>query len=82
MFAKLENFEFDANFSIQRFNLVIIKPRQDPILLSTSGNELSGQMRAAMASLTPGSRVIFTNVIAVGPDGSQRGLDDIIIAAN
>jgi gliding motility-associated protein GldM len=82
VFAKLENFEFDANFSIQRFNLVIIKPRQDPILLSTSGNELSGQMRSAMATITPGTRVIFTNVIAVGPDGSQRGLDDVIIAAN
>ncbi|MFD1258727.1 gliding motility protein GldM [Mucilaginibacter terrae] len=82
VFAKLENFEFDANFSIQRFNLVIIKPRQDPILLSTSGNELSGQMRSAMATITPGTRVIFTNVIAVGPDGAQRGLDDVIIAAN
>jgi gliding motility-associated protein GldM len=82
LFAKLENFEFDASFTVQRFNLVIIKPRQDPILLSTSGNELSGQMRSAMASITPGTRVIFTNVIAVGPDGSQRGLDDVIIAAN
>jgi len=82
VFAKLENFEFDANFRIQRFNLVIIKPRQDPILLSSSGNELSGQMRSAMATITPGTRVIFTNVIAVGPDGAQRGLDDVIIAAN
>ena len=82
VFAKLENFEFDANFSIQRFNLVIIKPRQDPILLSTSGNELSGAMRSAMSTITPGTRVIFTNVIATGPDGAQRGLDDVIIAAN
>jgi len=82
VFAKLDNFEFDANFSIQRFNLIIIKPRQDPIVISTSGNELSGQMRAAMASLVPGSKVIFTSVIAVGPDGAQRGLDDIIISAN
>jgi gliding motility-associated protein GldM len=82
VFAKLENFEFDASFNVQRFNLVIIKPRQDPILLSTSGNELSGAMRSAMATITPGTRVIFTNVIATGPDGSQRGLDDVIIAAN
>ncbi|WP_345954979.1 gliding motility protein GldM [Mucilaginibacter sp. PAMB04168] len=82
VFAKLENFEFDANFNIQRFNLLILKPRQDPILLSTSGNQLSGQMRAAMASIVPGTRVAFTSVIAVGPDGSQRGLKDIIISAN
>ena len=82
IFAKLENFEFDANFTVQRFNLIILKPRQDPIPLSTSGNQLSGAMRAAMASITPGTKVIFTNVIATGPDGSQRGLDDIIISAN
>ncbi|WP_295767773.1 gliding motility protein GldM [uncultured Mucilaginibacter sp.] len=82
VFAKLDDFEFDATFSIQRFNLIIIKPRQDPMLMSTSGNQLSGQMRGAMASLVPGSKVIFTNVIAVGPDGAQRGLDDVIISAN
>jgi gliding motility-associated protein GldM len=82
VFAKLENFEFDASFNVTRFNLIIIKPRQDPILLTTSGNELSGAMRSAMASITPGTRVIFTSVMATGPDGSARGLDDIIIAAN
>jgi gliding motility-associated protein GldM len=82
VFARLDNFEFDASFTIQRFTLLILKPRQDPILYSTSGNELSGQMRAAMATLVPGSRIAFTNVIAVGPDGTQRGLKDIIISAN
>jgi gliding motility-associated protein GldM len=82
VFAKLENFEFDASFNIQRFSLLILKPRQDPILLSTSGNQLSAQMRAAMATIIPGTRVAFTNVIAVGPDGTQRGLKDIIISAN
>lgn len=82
VFAKLDNFEFDATFNVTRFNLIIIKPRQDPILLSTSGNELSGQMRAAMAGITPGTKVIFTSVMAVGPDGSPRGLNDIIISAN
>jgi len=78
----LENFEFDATFAVQRFNMIIIKPRQDAIALSTSGNQLSGAMRSAMASISPGTKVIFTNVIAVGPDGQQRGLKDIIINAN
>jgi gliding motility-associated protein GldM len=82
LFAKLENFDFDASFKVTRFNLIIIKPRQDPISLTTSGNELSGQMKSAMATLSPGSKVIFTNVMAIGPDGSPRGLDDIIISAN
>jgi len=82
LFARLENFEFDAKFNITRFNLLILKPRQDPISLSTSGSELSGSMRQAMALITPGTRVAFTSIVAVGPDGSQRGLEDIILSAN
>ena len=82
LFARLENFEFDAKFNVTRFSLVVQRPRQDPILLSTSGGELSGQMRAAMATITPGTVVAFTSIIAVGPDGSQRGLDDIVFRAN
>jgi len=82
VFARLDNFEFDAKFSVTRFSLVVQRPRQDPILLSTSGGQLSGQMRSAMATITPGTVVAFTSIIAVGPDGSQRGLDDIVFRAN
>ncbi|MBS7564348.1 gliding motility protein GldM [Mucilaginibacter sp. Bleaf8] len=82
LFAKLENFDFDAKFSVTRFNMVILRPRQDPISLSTSGGELSGQMRQAMSMITPGTMVAFTNIMAVGPDGSARGLDDITLRAN
>ncbi|TSD62653.1 gliding motility protein GldM [Inquilinus sp. KBS0705] len=82
VFAKLENFEFDAKFNVTRFTLVVIKPRQDAVIASTSGPELSAQMRAAMAGVTPGSTVVFKDIIAVGPDGSQRGLDAIVLTAN
>ncbi|RCH54846.1 gliding motility protein GldM [Mucilaginibacter hurinus] len=82
IFAKLENFEFDAKFNVTRFTLYVAKPRQDVIMVSTSGNQVSPQMRAALNSVTPGTKVIFGNIIAVGPDGSQRGLDDIVISAN
>jgi gliding motility-associated protein GldM len=82
LFAKLENFDFDAKFNITRFNIVILRPRQDPITASTSGSELSGQMRQAMSLITPGTMVAFTNIMAVGPDGQPRGLEDITIRAN
>jgi gliding motility-associated protein GldM len=82
LFAKLDNFEFDAKFNVTRFNLIIIKPRQDAITLTTTGGELSGAMRSAMNSVTPGTTVVFQDIIAVGPDGTQRGLDPIIISAN
>jgi gliding motility-associated protein GldM len=82
VFAKLENFEFDASFAVTRFTLIIIKPRQDLISYTTTGNELSGQMKAAMAGITPGTTVVLQDIIAVGPDGTQRGLDAIVLRAN
>lgn len=82
VFAVLDNFDFDARFSVTRFSLIIAKPRADAIILQTSGNSLSGAMRSAMAGISPGTRVIFDNIIAVGPDGSQRSLNSIALTAN
>ncbi|MGF7042373.1 gliding motility protein GldM [Mucilaginibacter lappiensis] len=82
VFAKLENFDFDAKFNVTRFTVLIVKPRQDAIILSGSGSELTSAMRAAMNTVTPGSTVIFKDIVAVGPDGSPRGLDPIVLSAN
>lgn len=82
VFAKLDNFDFDAKFSVTRFTLIVIKARQDPIIKSATGNELTADMKAAMASVAPGSTVVFKDIMAVGPDGSPRGLDPIVLSAN
>ena len=82
VFAKLDNFDFDAKFNVTRFTLLVVKPRQDAIILSGSGAELTGAMRSAMNSVTPGTTVIFKDIVAVGPDGSPRGLDPIVLSAN
>jgi len=82
IFAKLDNFEFDAKFNVTRFTLMIAKPRQDVITISGTGNELTGQMKTFMNNVTPGTTVEFKDIIAVGPDGSQRGLDPIVFSAN
>ncbi|MFA6086868.1 gliding motility protein GldM [Mucilaginibacter sp.] len=82
IFARLENFEFDAKFNVTRFTLLIVKPRQDVVTYSTTGGELSSAMRSAMNSVTPGTTVVFQDIIAVGPDGTQRGLDPIVLSAN
>ncbi|WP_069658921.1 type IX secretion system motor protein PorM/GldM [Arcticibacter eurypsychrophilus] len=82
VFATLENFDFDAKFNVTRFTLIIAKPRADAVVLSVSGNSLSGPMRSALAGIGPGSRVIFDNIVAVGPDGSQRALNSIALTAN
>ncbi len=82
IFAVLDNFDFDAKFSVTGFSLIIVKPRADAVVLQGSGGSLSGAMRAAMGGVTPGSRVIFDNIRAVGPDGSQRQLNSIALTAN
>jgi len=82
IFAFLANFEFEAKFSITRFTLYIRKPRQDYIIKKGTGNELNADMKTAMATVSPGTEVIFDDIIAVGPDGSQRGLLPIRLIAN
>ena len=82
LFAILDGFDFDAKFTVTRFTLMIAKPRQDVVIYSTAGGELSAQMRTAMNNVTPGTTVVFKDIIAVGPDGTQRGLDSIVLSAN
>jgi gliding motility-associated protein GldM len=82
VFAILDNFEFDAKFTVTRYTMFIQKPRQDFIIIKGTGNELNSQMKAAMAGVTPGTKVLFDDIIAVGPDGGVRGLQPIILTAN
>ncbi|MBC7758137.1 MAG: gliding motility protein GldM [Phormidesmis sp. FL-bin-119] len=82
LFAILENFDFDAKFKVTKFSLVIAKPRADVVALSTNGNSFSAQMQAAIAGITPGTRVIFDDIVAVGPDGTQRQLPGMVFKAN
>ena len=81
LFAKLENFYFDINFTVSRFTMYIMKPRQDAIILNSSSSELTAPMKQALNTIGPGTKVIFGNIIATGP-GGQRGLDDIVLSAN
>ncbi len=82
IFAKLDNFEYDAKFNVTHFTLIIKNARQDAIIKQGTGNILTPDMHAAMNSVAPGSFVIFNNIIAVGPDGTQREIDPIVLSAN
>lgn len=82
VFATLENFDFDAKFKVTKFSMIIAKPRADAIVLSTNGGSLSPAMKTALNGIVPGTRVIFDNIIAVGPDGSPRQLNAIALTAN
>lgn len=82
IFAKLDNFDFEASFKVTKFSVIIAKPRSDAIVLSTAGAQLSPAMQTAMNGITSGTRVIFDNIIAVGPDGSPRQLNSVALTAN
>lgn len=82
IFPALEDFDFDAKFTIQSFHLVIVKPRADAQIYRGSGNVLSGEMQQAMSTIVPGTRIIFDDIIAVGPDGVRRELNPVSIYAN
>jgi len=81
VFANLEDFDFQTQFNINHFTLYIIKPRSDVQTFETNTNALTAQMKAAMASIIPGTRVMFDNVFATGPDGMRRPLDPITFTA-
>lgn len=82
VFAKLDNFEFDAKFNVTHFTLMVIKPRQDAIIIPGAGNTLSGQMHTVMNTVIPGTTIVFKDITAIGPDGTPRYLDAIVINAN
>ncbi|QKJ30975.1 gliding motility protein GldM [Mucilaginibacter mali] len=82
IFAELKGFDFDAKFNVVRFNLLVIKPRQDPIQKTGNSGLLSPDIKAALNTVTPGTTVVFTNIIAVGPDGVQQDIGGIVLSAN
>jgi len=77
LFAVLEDFEFEATFTIKHFTLYINKPRSDVFVKESNSNVLTPEMQSAMNGVTTGSRVTFDNVLVIGPDGIQRALDPI-----
>jgi gliding motility-associated protein GldM len=77
IFAVLEDFDFDAPFTINHFTLLVSKPRADAQIFESNSNAFTPQMVAAMNGIISGSRVTFDFVFATGPDGMKRQLDPI-----
>ena len=77
IFAVLEDFDFDAPFTVQHFSMFVTKPRGEPQVFESNSNSFTPAMSAAMQSISSGSRVFFDNIFATGPDGMKRQLDPI-----
>ena len=68
--AELENFEFDLKVRVTKFQVTIMRPRQDPMPYYCTGDNFNSQAKAAIASLPYGSKVFIENVVA---DVAGRG---------
>ncbi|WP_316769176.1 gliding motility protein GldM [Pedobacter frigiditerrae] len=80
--AVLENFEFDIKVRVTRFNVVIVKPRQDPQSFACQGDSFSGAAKAALAALPYKSVVYIENIQAAMPDGRTPSLNSMVFTIN
>jgi gliding motility-associated protein GldM len=80
--AVLENFEFDIKVRVTKFNVVVIRPRQDAQTFYCTGDSFSAQARAALSSLPFKSVVWIENVQAQMPDGRIPTLNSMVFTVN
>ena len=72
--SALENFDFDARFSVIGYTMTYSGSGTDLIDLKANGAALSPDMISAIKGLRPKKRVFFENIKAKGPDGTIRDL--------
>lgn len=80
VFAVLEGFDFDLKFNVKSFSAIIIRARQDLIRLQSNSAAITPEMLGAMNGLGPKDKVIFDDIVASGPDGSNRKLNSVVIS--
>jgi gliding motility-associated protein GldM len=78
---RMENFDFDLNFRIVSFELVM-NYQGDLVTKSTTGNQFSGEMRSLLEKAGRGQKIYIENIKAVGPDNTTRTLSPMNLKIN
>ncbi len=74
--ADLENFDFEAKFSVTGGTVYFMNPGDRNVKqISLTSGSLAGAAEY-MRTLAPGSTVIFDNIRVVGPDGQPRTIQN------
>lgn len=76
--AKLEGFDFEANFITLSYDFTAIVKGQ-PVAISANGPALTQAMKDALAKVSTGSKIFIDNVKAKGPDGSVRNIPGVTL---
>jgi gliding motility-associated protein GldM len=76
--AKLEGFDFEANFIVTSFEFTAIVKGQ-PVSYTGNGPSMTSDMKAALSKVATGSKIFIDNVKAKGPDGSLRNIPGVTL---
>lgn len=77
VFAILEDFPFDLKYSVTKFSMYMARKGKDPITLEGGSALISGDMKSAIQSAGAGTKVVFENIKAIGPDGKTKSLSAV-----
>jgi gliding motility-associated protein GldM len=72
-----EDFEFELNFEITKFDFVATQRGGDMFTRQGSGNRLTEEMLTFIRNSRRGDKIWLENIYAKGPDGSSRRLGTI-----
>lgn len=75
VFAVLENFDFDMEFTVTRFTMIISRRRADPFVQTASSNALTPQMKQALSTVAAGDVIAIDDIYVRGGDGTNRKLE-------
>ncbi len=81
VFAVLENFLFDLEYTVTQFTVSVQQRGFDRSETSTS-NRITQEQRALIESLNRGQKLSIINIRAIAPDESTRRLPPIILTIN
>lgn len=73
----MENFDFELFFRVKSFRMTLIRRGKDPIEMDARDSRLTADMKRAIRSAGPGSKVYFEYIKASGPDGTTRSLSSV-----
>jgi antitoxin component YwqK of YwqJK toxin-antitoxin module len=71
--AELENFDYDLRFKIIEFKLGTTSNNQ-LFVSETNGPLFSNEMKRIIKNVASGDVFLFTDIVAMGPDGTKRQL--------
>lgn len=76
--AVLENFDFDARFTVVSYQVTFVPRRQDPVSAVCNGPYFSTQVKSFQSDMKPGDMVYFEEVRVQGPDGTTRRIPGVV----